>query len=404
MSGDNTGAGDGPLWLPTDSGFATAAIHSGYVPKDWSYAPVVPSISLSTTFEQDAPAQHRGYEYTRSGNPTRQILEDTLAALDKGKHGLVYSSGLAATTNLIAMLNTGDHVICMDDVYGGTGRLFRQMKKSSNIETDFVDLTDLSKVTAALSKDTKMVWIETPTNPILKIVDIAAVSELVHAFSKDIIVVVDNTFLTSYFQRPLTLGADAVVYSLTKYVNGHSDVLMGAIVTSRDDLKERLAFLQNSLGAVPSPFDCYLVIRSIRTLHVRMPLHMKNAFQIAKFLASHPLVEKVIHPGLPSHPQHQLALKQSSGHSGLISFYIKSPGDSSKFLQKLKVFSLAESLGGYESLAELPFSMTHASVPEDLRAKLGITESLVRLSVGLESLEDLIADLDAALKSSANQA
>jgi len=391
MSGESL-----PKWLPVDPSFATTAIHSGYIPKDWSYAPVVPSISLSTTYEQDAPAQHRGFEYSRSGNPTRQILEATLAALDKGKHGLVYSSGLAATTNLVAMLNSGDRILSMDDVYGGTGRLFRQMKKTANIDTDFVDLTDLQQVKASLSNKTKMVWIETPTNPTLKVVDIAVIAEIVHAFSQDIIVVVDNTFLTSYFQRPLTLGADVVVYSLTKYVNGHSDVLMGAVVTSRDDLQERLAFLQNSLGAVPSPFDCYLVLRSIRTLHVRMPQHMKNAFKVAKFLSSHPKVEKVLHPGLPNHPQHELALKQSSGHSGLITFYMKS-GNSSEFLKNLKVFSLAESLGGYESLAELPYSMTHASVPEELRAKLGITESLIRLSVGLESEEDLIADLDAAL-------
>jgi len=380
-----------------DPNFATAAIHSGYIPKDWSYAPVVPSIALSTTFEQDAPAQHRGFEYTRSGNPTRQILEETLAALDKGKHGLVYSSGLAATTNLVAMLTSGDRIMSMDDVYGGTGRLFRQMKKTANIDTDFVDLTDLKQVKASLSEKTKMVWIETPTNPTLKVVDIAAVAEVAHAFSQDIIVVVDNTFLTPYFQRPLSLGADVVVYSCTKYINGHSDVLMGSISTSRDDLKERLAFLQNSLGAVPSPFDCYLVLRSIRTLHIRMPLHMQNAFKVAEFLSSHPKVDKVLHPGLPNHPQHELALKQCSGHSGLISFYIKS-GSSSTFLKNLKLFSLAESLGGYESLAELPFSMTHASVPAELRAKLGITESFVRLSVGLESVNDLIQDLDAALK------
>jgi len=391
MSGESL-----PNWLPVDPNFATAAIHSGYIPKDWTYAPVVPSIALSTTFEQDAPAQHRGFEYTRSGNPTRQILEETLAALDKGKHGLVFSSGLAATTNLVAMLDSGDRILSMDDVYGGTGRLFRQMKKTANIDTDFVDLTDLNQVKAGLSEKTKMVWIETPTNPTLKVVDIAAVAELAHAFSQDIIVAVDNTFLTSYYQRPLNLGADVVVYSLTKYVNGHSDVLMGAVVTSRVDLKDRLAFLQNSLGAVPSPFDCYLVLRSIRTLHVRMPLHMKNAYAVSKFLEAHPKVEKVLHPGLPNHPQHKLALKQCSGHSGLISFYMKS-GNSSTFLKNLKVFSLAESLGGYESLAELPFSMTHASVPAELRAQLGITESFVRLSVGLESADDLIADLDAAL-------
>jgi len=303
---------------------------------------------------------------------------------------------LAATTNVVAMLNSGDHVVSMDDVYGGTGRLFRQMHKMANIEPDFVDMTDLVKFEKTLTPKTKLVWIETPTNPTLKIVDIAKVASIAHKYNKDIIVAVDNTFLTSFYQKPLALGADMVVYSLTKYMNGHSDVLMGAVVLNRDDLKERVAFLQNSLGAVPSPFDCYLVLRSLRTLHVRMPLHMKNAFAVAKFLSAHPKVEKVLHPGLPSHPQHELALKQSSGHSGLISFYLKN-GSGDKFLQNLKVFSLAESLGGYESLAELPFSMTHASVPADLRAKLGITEGFVRISVGLESESDLVKDLTNAL-------
>ncbi|CAL8143574.1 unnamed protein product [Orchesella dallaii] len=401
MNGTQNGTtenGDGPTWLPADSSFATKAIHSGYKPKDHTFAPVVPAISLSTTFEQDAPSQHRGFDYTRSGNPTRQILEATLASLDNAKYGSVFSSGLAATTNVIAMLNSGDHVICMDDVYGGTGRLFRQMAKTANIVTDFVDLTDVEKFKKALNEKTRLVWIETPTNPTLKVVDIATIASLTHAFSQNIMVAVDNTFLTSFFQRPLEFGADIVVYSLTKFVNGHSDVLMGAVVTSREDIHERLAFLQKSIGAVPSPFDCYLVLRSLRTLHVRMPLHMKNAFSVAKFLSSHPRVSKVLHPGLPSHPQHQLALKQSSGHSGLIGFYIK-PGSGcpTKFLQNLKVFSLAESLGGYESLAELPFSMTHASVPAELRAQLGITETLVRLSIGLESMEDLVKDLDQAL-------
>jgi len=393
---NNNGIADGPNWLPLDPTFATKAIHSGYVPKDWNFAPVVPPLVLSTTFEQDAPAKHRGFEYTRSGNPTRQILEETLAQLDGGKHGMVFASGLAATTNVVAMLNSGDHVVSMDDVYGGTGRLFRQMHKMANIEPDFVDMTDLVKFEKTLTPKTKLVWIETPTNPTLKIVDIAKVASIAHKYNKDIIVAVDNTFLTSFYQKPLALGADMVVYSLTKYMNGHSDVLMGAVVLNRDDLKERVAFLQNSLGAVPSPFDCYLVLRSLRTLHVRMPLHMKNAFAVAKFLSAHPKVEKVLHPGLPSHPQHELALKQSSGHSGLISFYLKN-GSGDKFLQNLKVFSLAESLGGYESLAELPFSMTHASVPADLRAKLGITEGFVRISVGLESESDLVKDLTNAL-------
>jgi len=400
MENKQNGHGDGeePNWLPQDLSFGTTAIHAGYKPKDWSYAPVVPIISLSTTFEQDAPAEHRGFEYSRSGNPTRKILEENLAALDKAEHAFCFSSGLAATTNVVSMLSSGDHIISMDDVYGGTGRLFRQMAKSSNLKVDFVDMTIISNLEKALTSSTRLVWIETPTNPTLKIVDIAKVAEVAHNYSKDIIVACDNTFLTQYFQRPLELGADMVVYSLTKYVNGHSDVLMGSVATSREDLRARLAFLQNSLGAVSSPFDCYLVLRSLRTLHVRMPLHMKNALKVARFLEKHPKVEKVLHPGLPSHPQHAVALKQSSGHSGLISFYIKKGGvDAKKFLQKLKIFSLAESLGGYESLAELPFSMTHASVPADLRTQLGITEEFVRLSIGLESDTDLIEDLNQAL-------
>jgi cystathionine gamma-lyase len=354
---------------------------------------------LSTTFEQDGPAQHRGFEYTRSGNPTRQILEETLASLDGGTHGMVFASGLAATTNIVAMLNSGDEIVSMNDVYGGTGRLFRQMEKTANIRPVFVDMTDLNAFQKSLSPKTKLVWIETPTNPTLKVIDIEKVAKMSHDYNKDIIVAVDNTFLTPYFQKPLEFGADLVVYSLTKYMNGHSDVLMGAIVTSRTELKDKLAFLQNALGAVPSPFDCYMLLRSLRTLHVRMPLHMENAFTVANFLSSHPKVEKVLHPGLPSHPQHNLALHQSSGHSGLIAFYIKEgQGSGAKFLQNLKVFSLAESLGGYESLAEQPFSMTHASVPADLRAELGITEGFIRLSVGLECASDLIKDIVDALE------
>jgi len=393
MNGNNN---ETSAWRSGDKNFATTAIHSGYSPSDASFSPVIPPISLSTTFEQDGPGQHRGFEYTRSGNPTRNVLEKTLAALDKGKFGMCFASGLAATTNIIALLNTGDHVICIDDVYGGTGRLFRQFVKTTGIEVDFVDYVDVKNLEKNLKPTTKLVWIETPTNPTLKVIDIAKSCEVAHKYSKDIIVAVDNTFLTPYFQRPLELGADLVVYSLTKYMNGHSDVLMGAIVANNEELYKRIAFLQNSLGAVPSPFDCYLVIRSLKTLHLRMPCHMKNALAVSRYLESHPKVEKVLHPGLPSHPQHTLALQQASGHSGLISFYLK--GDPTKFLQNLKLFCLAESLGGYESLAEVPSLMTHASVPPELRAKLGITDGLVRLSVGLESEIDLVKDLEQALK------
>jgi len=401
-AGNNNGLGECQGWLPVDPSFATTAIHSGYNPKDDKYGLVVPSISLATTFEQDGPGDHRGYEYTRSGNPTRAVLEKTLAALDKGKYAFAFASGLAATTNIISLLKTGDGIVLIDDVYGGTGRLFRQYASTFGILPEFVDFaSDVTVLQGALKPNTKLVWIETPTNPTLKIIDIAKSVEIVRAYSKDIIIAVDNTFLSAYFQSPLNLGADLSVYSLTKYANGHSDVLMGAIVTSRDDLRDRLAFLQNSLGAVPSPFDCYLMIRSLKTLHIRMPLHMKNALRVAKFLEAHPKVEKVLHPGLPSHPQHALALKQSSGHSGLISFYMKEgSGNASQFLKNLKIFKLAESLGGYESLAELPSVMTHASVPAELRAKLGITDSFVRLSVGLESENDLVKDLDQALNNS----
>jgi cystathionine gamma-lyase len=313
---------------------------------------------------------------------------------------MCFSSGLAATTNIINLLTSGDHVICIDDVYGGTGRLFRHAAKTSGIVPEFVDFTDPEELKKVLKPTTKLVWIETPTNPTLKIIDIAQVTKIAHDFSKDIIVAVDNTFLTSFFQRPLELGADLVVYSLTKYMNGHSDCLMGAVVTNSEDLFTRLTFLQNALGAVPSPFDCYLVNRSLKTLHVRMPMHMHNALKVAKFLESHPKVQKVLHPGLPSHPQHQLALKQSAGHSGLISFYMKEGvGSLSKFLTSLKIFTLAESLGGYESLAEIPALMTHASVPPELRATLGISDYLIRLSVGLETDTDLVQDLEQALKS-----
>lgn len=384
-------------WLPIDPNFATLAIHTGYNPKDLPSAPVVPPIQLSTTFEQDGPGEHRGYEYTRSGNPTREILQQTLAALDKGQYGFVFASGLAATLNVISLLKTGDGIVTVDDVYGGTGRLFRQFSSTFGILPEFVDMSTPGELEKALKPNTKLVWLETPTNPTLKVIDIQRIVEIVRNYSKDIIIAVDNTFLSAYFQRPLELGADLSVYSLTKYANGHSDVLMGALVTNREDLKTKIAFLQNSLGAVPSPFDCYLMLRSLKTLHVRMPLHQKNALKVGKFLEAHPNVDKVLHPGLPSHPQHEIAKKQSGGHSGLVTFYLKESNSAAQFLKNLRVFKLAESLGGYESLAELPSVMTHASVPAELRAKLGITDSLIRLSVGLESESDLIKDLNQAL-------
>merc|ERR1711862_795789 len=296
---------------------------------------VVPPISMSTTFKQDAPADLKMYEYGRSGNPTRGVLEACLASLDGAKHACVFSSGLATSTTITHLLSAGDHVISMDDLYGGTNRYFRKVAARMNIETSFVDATNPKNIEAAIRPNTRMVWCESPTNPTLKVVDI--------------------TFLSCYFQRPLELGADIVMYSLTKYMNGHTDVIMGAACTSSDDLAERLRFLQNAIGPVPSPFDCYLVNRSLKTLKVRMEEHQKNALIVGRWLEMHPGVMSVRHPGLPSHPQHELVKRQCYGHSGMMSFYLKGGlEESKKFLSSLKLITLAESLGGYESLAELP--------------------------------------------------
>lgn len=381
-------------------GFATKAIHSGQEAEQWSHLAVVPPIVTSTTFKQFGPADFKSFEYGRSGNPTRVVLEKCLAALDNGKFGLTFSSGLGATTAITQLLSTGDHILCGDDVYGGTNRLFNKVIKNQGVEVDMVDLTNLDNLKTAIKTNTKLLWLESPTNPILKGLDIEAIAKVAHSYP-NIIVVVDNTFLTSYFQRPLELGADIVMYSLTKYMNGHSDVIMGAAVTNNEDIHNKLRFLQNASGIVPSPFDCYQVNRGLKTLSIRMEQHSKSSLIVAKYLESHQFVEKVLHPGLPSHPQHELALRQTYGHSGIMSFYIKGGlNESKKFLQSIKVFTLAESLGGYESLAELPSVMTHASVPEDQRKKLGIWDNLIRLSVGLEDVQDLLEDLETALQAS----
>merc|ERR1719222_1771453 len=309
---------------------------------------VVPPISMSTTFKQDGPAQFRSYEYGRSGNPTRNTLEKVLASLEGAKYGMAFSSGLGASTSIVHLLSAGDHIVSMDDLYGGTNRYLRKVADRMNIKTTFVDATVPENVEKAIQENTRLVWIETPTNPTLKVVDIQRVAELVHK-KDNILLVVDNTFLSSYFQRPLELGADIVMHSLTKYMNGHSDVIMGAAMTNNEDVHTRLRFLQNSIGPVPSPFDCYL--------------------------ETHPCVERVIHPGLPSHPQHELFKRQCYGHSGMVTMYIKGGLDEAKaFFKSLKVFTLAESLGGYESLAELPALMTHASVSPEERAVLGISD------------------------------
>ncbi|XP_022821267.1 cystathionine gamma-lyase-like [Spodoptera litura] len=385
-------------FLKQKPGFATIAIHTGQEPEKWKSAAVVPPIVMSTTFKQPAPAEHTGFEYGRSGNPTRNTLEECLAALDGGKHGFTFASGLGAMSTVVMLLSKGDHIVSIDDVYGGTNRLLRQVVTRMGIDVTFTDTTVPGNLEKAIQKNTKMLWLETPTNPNMKVVDIAAAVKTAKSLG-DIIVVVDNTFLTPYLQKPLDFGVDIVLYSLTKYMNGHSDVVMGAAVVNDEVIADKLRFLQNSMGIVPSPFDSYLVNRSLKTLALRMERHKESALVVAKWLESHPNVIEVMHPGLPSHKQYDITKKQTSGHSGVFSF--KHAGDlkeSRKFLSSLKVFTLAESLGGYESLAELPSLMTHASVPEKQREELGITHALIRLSVGLEDVEDLLADLDSAFK------
>lgn len=382
-------------FLPEPKSFATKAIHAGQEPEQWESMSVVPPIVMSTTFKQYGPADFKKYEYGRSGNPSRDVLETCLASIENAKYGICFSSGLGATTALLGMLSAGDHMISGDDIYGGTNRLFQKVATNFGIETSFVDGTNVDNIEKAIKPNTKLIWIETPTNPTLKVIDIAAVAKITKA--RNIILAVDNTFLTSFLQRPLELGADLSMYSLTKYMNGHSDVIMGAAVLNDSALNEKLRFLQNAMGIVPSPFDCFQVNRSLKTLAVRMRQHTSNALVVAKFLENHSKVEKVLHPGLPSHPQHEIFKKQTSGHSGMVTFYLKGNLENSKkFLSSLKVFTLAESLGGFESLAELPSVMTHASVPPEQRKTLNITDSLIRLSVGLEDVEDLIQDLNQA--------
>ncbi|XP_054646763.1 cystathionine gamma-lyase [Dunckerocampus dactyliophorus] len=378
--------------------FATEAIHVGQEPEQWTSMAVVPPISLSTTFKQHAPGKHAGFEYSRSGNPTRNCLEKAVAALDGAKYCLAVASGLAATVTITHMLKAGDGIICMDDVYGGTNRYFQKVAGEFGLQIDLVDCTKPEVVKAALKPNTKMVWLETPTNPTMKVVDIRACCDLVHNHNKDIVVVVDNTFMSAYFQRPLALGADICMYSATKYMNGHSDVVMGLVSVSREDLYDKLKFLQNALGGVPSPFDCYLVNRGLKTLHLRMERHFKSAMATAKFLEADSRVERVIYPGLPSHPQYEVMKRQCTGCPGMITFYIKGNlQHANTFLSSLKMFAVAESLGGYESLAEHPAIMTHVSVPEEERSILGISDTLIRLSVGLEDEADIIADVNQAL-------
>jgi len=373
-------------------GFGTRAIHAGQEPDPVTGAVMTP-IYYTSTYAQSAPGVHKGYEYSRTHNLTRFALEANLASLEGGTAGLCFASGLAATSTLLQLFDAGSHVIACDDLYGGTFRLFDKVYRRLGFDFTYVDpLRGADAVAAALKPTTRLVWVETPTNPMLKLVDIAAVS--VACKQRGVLLAVDNTFMTPYFQRPLELGADIVAHSMTKYLNGHSDVVGGALIVKDEKLRERLAFLQNAAGAVPSPMDSFLVMRGTKTLHIRMDRHESNARTIAAWLATHPQVEKVIYPGLASHPQHELAKQQATGFGGMISFVLEGGLEASrKFLETCQIFTLAESLGGVESLVEHPAIMTHASVPAANRAKLGISDGFIRLSCGIENVEDLQADL-----------
>jgi len=375
--------------------FSTLVIHAGQEP-DPATGAVMQPIVLSSTFAQPAPGQPIKYDYSRSGNPTRDALEACVAALEYGDHGFAFASGTAASLTLLNVLKTGDEILCGDDLYGGTVRLFDKVLAPLGVVGRRHDLSDLDAVEKAITPKTKMIWFETPTNPMLKLFDIEALSKIARA--RDLILVVDNTFASPALQSPLKLGAHVVLHSTTKYINGHSDVVGGAVVTSEPELAERLRFLQNAMGAVPSPMDCYMVLRGIKTLALRMERHSQSAMMIAERLEKHAGVKRVIYPGLPSHPDHELCKKQMRSGGGMISVDLADPTKTAEFLQALEIFKLAESLGGVESLAEHPAGMTHASVPEAEREQLGIGDGLVRLSVGIEDPEDLWADLDRGLQ------
>ena len=377
-------------------GFSTRAIHAGQNPDPTTGAIMTP-VYLTSTYVQQSPGVHKGWEYSRTHNPTRKAYEDCLASLEEGTHGFAFASGCAATTTVLHLLKQGDHVVAGDDMYGGTFRLFDKVLKNNGIEFTYVDLTKSENFLTAVKANTKMVWLESPTNPTLKLFDISKIST--EAKKKGILVSVDNTFMSPVFQKPLKLGADIVVHSATKYIGGHSDVIGGAVVTNRAEIAERLSFLSNSMGGIQGAFDAYMCLRSLKTLNVRMQAHEANARSVAEFLEGHSKVARVLYPGLKSHPQHQLAREQMSGFGGMITFFIKGGMKASRsFLENVKIFSLAESLGGVESLIEHPAIMTHASVPEENRKALGIDDALIRLSVGIENLEDLLADLKQAFE------
>lgn len=376
--------------------FGTKAIHAGVRP-DPSTGAIMTPIYQTSTYVQTSPGAHKGYEYSRTHNPTRTALQDSLAALENGKYGLCFASGLASADAVIKLLKPGDEVICSNDLYGGSYRIFTKVFANYGIKFHFVGMEDVGNIAQYINENTKMMWIETPSNPMMQIIDIEGVVAV--AKQHGIKVVVDNTFSTPYLQTPLDLGADIVTHSLTKYIAGHSDVVMGALILNDKELAEQLAFIQNACGAVPGPQDCFLVLRGIKTLHVRMQRHCENGHKIAHYLKSHPKVDAVNWPGFESHPNHDIAKKQMRDFGGMISFTLKGDAveDAVAVLEKFKLFSLAESLGGVESLSGHPATMTHASIPKEEREKVGLKDSLIRLSVGIEDAEDLIEDLKQAL-------
>lgn len=381
---------------PAEGRFETRAIHAGQEPDPQTGA-VMPPIHTSSTFAQDAPGEDRGYEYARTGNPTRTVLEENLAALEGAGYGRAFASGMAAINTVLNLLESGDHVVAGDDIYGGTHRLFRQVYEDYDLEFSFVDTTDIDAVSDAVRPATELVWVETPTNPLLRVNNIAALADIAH--DTDALCAVDNTFATPYLQRPLEHGADIVSHSLTKYLGGHSDVVGGALVTDDPDLEEQFAFYQNSVGATPDPFGCFLVLRGIKTLPVRLDRHCENAQTLAGRLEDHPDVDRVYYPGLESHPGHDLAARQMDDFGGMVSFELDATLDeTATFVSETERFTLAESLGGVESLIEQPATMTHAAIPREQRLAAGLTDGLVRASVGVEHVEDLWTDIERAIE------
>lgn len=377
-------------------GFGTKAVHAGVRPDPASGAIMTP-IYQTSTYVQSAPGDHKGYEYARTQNPTRDALQESLAALENGTYGICFASGMAAMDNILKLLKSGDRVIAGNDLYGGSYRLLTKVFRQLGVESSFIDLTDPARLRSEITPETKLIWLETPTNPVMQVIDISGVVQVARAH--DVLVCVDNTFASPFLQNPLDLGADLVHHSVTKYIAGHSDVVMGAVITRNEQLAERLYFLQNAAGAVPGPQDCFLTLRGVKTLHLRMERSCANAMKIARFLDQHPGVGRVNYPGLESHPQHEVAKRQMKSFGAMISFDLVDQSVEAAYsvMRKTSLFSLAESLGGVESLIGHPASMTHASIPREERLKTGLTDSLIRLSIGIESVEDLIGDLEQAL-------